>query len=481
MSQTIPSGTAVLDADPVERLREVKEHLIEALHDLKIPLLDDPDAIDVMMILEEAGRAVDAARVCSTTDVGQRAERDSDETLAHKLGCTNRIDLITAVTLVSVAEVHRRLNLGGQTNDRLALGRSIPPFFPAVAAGLKSGKLGRDSADYIVKGLRKALPRADYEMFELAERTLVANATGEITEETEGEPNSGIALPADVIRRLVTEWVARLDPDGVEPVETILRPRSTIRFGTLKDGLHRLIGAVTPEMRGVLDPVFDSFIAADSVPRFRPTDSVVDSDQTAGPVDVDPRSTPEKRAAIMLAMFEQIAADPRTPTMAGAAPQVMIHVNVRDLDNNRGVGWIDGQEAPISMRAVRQAICSGGSQGILFDRNDAFVKLGKKNRTFTPKQRLAISSRDGGCVIPGCDVPAYWTQIHHVKSWKKNKHTEIDNGVCLCRRHHAEIESSGWEIMMEKGRPLVRGPIWTDLSRTWRPAQTHRANRPCSL
>ncbi|MFO7689599.1 MAG: DUF222 domain-containing protein, partial [Cryobacterium sp.] len=241
-------------------------------------------------------------------------------------------------------------------------------------------------------------------------------------------------------------------------------------------GLHRLIGGVTPEMRGAIEPVFDTFIAADSVPTFLP----VERDADDAPIDVDPRSAGEKRAAIMLAMFENIAADPRTPTMAGAAPLVMIHVNVRDLDNDRGVGWIDGQEAPISMRAVKQAICSGGYQGVLFDRNDAFVKLGKKNRCFTPKQRLAISSRDGGCVIPGCDVPAYWTQIHHVKAWAKDHRTEIDNGVCICRRHHAEIESSGWQITMVKSRPMVRGPAWVDPSQTWRPAQTHRANRPVS-
>ena len=481
MSQTLPSGIRVPDLTPVDRLRDAAEYLTKALRAVNIPLLDDADAIDTMMILEKAGRAVDAGRVASTTDVGQRAERGSDETLAHKLGCTDRLDLITAVTLVSFAEARRRMSLGAQTNDRQELCQVIDPFFPAVADGLRSGELGLDSARYIVNGLRPVARRADVELFRLAERTLVANATGAITPETEGEPNSGIALPADVIRRLVQEWLARLDPDGVEPVESMLRPTSTISFGTLKDGLHRLLGAVTPEMRGAMDTVFSSFISAGSVPSFLPIIDADPTDPTAGPVDVDPRSAGEQRAAIMQAMFENIAADPRTPTMAGAAPQVLIHVNVRDLDNDRGVGWIDGQEAPISMRAVRQAICNGGSQGILFDRNDAFVKLGKKNRTFTKRQRLAISSRDGGCIIPGCSVPAYWTQIHHVKPWKLDKHTEIDNGVCLCRRHHAEIEQSGWQIMMDRGRPMVRGPVWADPSQTWRPAQTHRANRAVSV
>ncbi|MFO7691172.1 MAG: DUF222 domain-containing protein, partial [Cryobacterium sp.] len=206
MSQTPPSGTAILDPDPVERLRHAAEHLAEALHAVNLPLLDDPAAVDVMMILEAAGRTVDAARIASTTDIGHRAERGPDETLAHKLGCTNTLDLITAITRVSGREARRRLKIGGQTTERLSLGGYLPPLFPAVAAGLQSGQLCVDSADHIVTGLRKVASRADCNMFRLAERTLVANATGEITDDTDGEPGSGIALPADVIYRLVQEW-----------------------------------------------------------------------------------------------------------------------------------------------------------------------------------------------------------------------------------------------------------------------------------
>ncbi|MFO7691368.1 MAG: hypothetical protein R6W83_12595, partial [Cryobacterium sp.] len=62
MSQTPPSGTAVLDPTPLERLRRATEHLVDALHAVTLPLLDDPSAVDAMMLLEHAGRAVDAAR-----------------------------------------------------------------------------------------------------------------------------------------------------------------------------------------------------------------------------------------------------------------------------------------------------------------------------------------------------------------------------------------------------------------------------------
>ena len=113
MSQTLPSGTRSPDLTPVNRLRDLVGQISEALHAVNIPLLDDADAIDTMMSLEKAGRAIDAGRVASTTDIGQRAERGADETLAHKLGCTDKLDLITAVTLVSFAEARRRMSLGG--------------------------------------------------------------------------------------------------------------------------------------------------------------------------------------------------------------------------------------------------------------------------------------------------------------------------------------------------------------------------------
>ncbi|MFO7689774.1 MAG: hypothetical protein R6W83_04340, partial [Cryobacterium sp.] len=39
MSQTFPSGTAVLDPTPLERLRHATEHLVDALHAVTLPVL----------------------------------------------------------------------------------------------------------------------------------------------------------------------------------------------------------------------------------------------------------------------------------------------------------------------------------------------------------------------------------------------------------------------------------------------------------
>ena len=108
----------------------------------------------------------------------------------------------------------------------------------------------------------------------------------------------------------------------------------------------------------------------------------------------------------------------------------------------------------------------------------AETDLGSTVRCFTAKQRAAIAARDGGCIIPGCTVPARWSEVHHVIPWQQNGPTNIDNGVLLCWFHHHTINTSGWKIRMINGRPQVRGPLLWDPSQTWRPAHSHRANSP---
>lgn len=163
--------------------------------------------------------------------------------------------------------------------------------------------------------------------------------------------------------------------------------------------------------------------------------------------------------------------------MGGAAPTVMVHVQATDLADKRGVGWIDGVDAPISLRTVDRLICAGGYQKIVFSYDGQILHLGGKERFFTSQQRRAIAARDGGCIIPGCPVTAAWAEVHHVIPWQHNGATDVDNGVLLCFYHHSTIDTSGWSIRMVGGVPQVLAPIWIDPSRTWRNTQRHRVSR----
>ena len=57
-------------------------------------------------------------------------------------------------------------------------------------AALAAGQIGIDSAEVIVKGLNEVIRHTDPEVLLLAERVLVANATGALNDDTAGLPGS---------------------------------------------------------------------------------------------------------------------------------------------------------------------------------------------------------------------------------------------------------------------------------------------------
>jgi hypothetical protein len=76
-------------------------------------------------------------------------------------------------------------------------------------------------------------------------------------------------------------------------------------------------------------------------------------------------------------------------------------VNAVDLIDNKGVGWADGVEAPVSLTTVKQLICAGGIQKIIIGNDGEILHFGDKARFFTAAQRRAIAARDETCIIPG--------------------------------------------------------------------------------
>ena len=114
-------------------------------------------------------------------------------------------------------------------------------------------------------------------------------------------------------------------------------------------------------------------------------------------------------------------------------------------------------------------ICTGGTQTVVLGDEGRIIRLGSPERCFTPHQRRAITLRDGGCLIPGCSVPAAWCEIHHVIPDADGGPTHPDNGVLLCWFHHRTIDTSGWGIRMLRGVPHIRPPAWLDPGGGWRP------------
>ncbi len=75
------------------------------------------------------------------------------------------------------------------------------------------------------------------------------------------------------------------------------------------------------------------------------------------------------------------------------------------------------------------------------------LAVGRAVRLATPAQRRALHQRDQGCVVPGCQIPAAYTQPHHVNPWHWDGPTDQDNLVTCCWVHHRQIELGYFTIV----------------------------------
>ncbi|POH67952.1 MULTISPECIES: HNH endonuclease signature motif containing protein [Cryobacterium] len=499
----------------LQALDDAARTVMAVMDSIDVNALSDPEVVALTQMVERTGRPLDAARVATATVVGYRSRTGlGTESLAWRLGASHQNDLLIGLTGTSVPEMKRRVSLGEKVAPRMLGGTVLEPEFPFVAAALTAGEIGIDAAENIVKGLAdyKVHGRfdADQSLVDGGEAELVESATGSVFGRTPGPgdiatatdaddagagagagivctgpvrrlgASAGFTFPADRIREMAATWQAVLNPDGAAPTAEILEAKSTFSFGKLSQGLHPLRGGVPPELKGIMQNLFNTFQSARSAPAFPSADEQqrIEAGELVPGEILDERDGGQKRADILRGILVQVAQDPRTPTMGGMPPTVMVHVNATDLVNGVGVGWIDGVDGPVSMKTINQMVDNGGFRPIFFGGTGAVLALGDKVRCFTPLQRTAITARDGGCIIPGCTCPPQWTEVHHVTPWQNGGPTNVSNGVLLCWYHHHNIDTSGWHIRMVLGMPEVKAPHWIDPTATWRKPPQHRAHDP---
>jgi hypothetical protein len=78
----------------------------------------------------------------------------------------------------------------------------------------------------------------------------------------------------------------------------------------------------------------------------------------------------------------------------------------------------------------------------IFD-NDKTLGLYHTKRLASPAQRIVLYAKDHGCTRPGCDVPGYWTEVHHVQGWAGTGRTDIDTLTLACGPDNRLVEKGG--------------------------------------
>ncbi len=177
-------------------------------------------------------------------------------------------------------------------------------------------------------------------------------------------------------------------------------------------------------------------------------------------------TTPAQRRAEALVRICEVALRHGTDA-EGARPSVGYVIHARTAD---GPGLAEGNFGGVlDPRERERILCDASVSRIVIGPDDLPLNVGRASPAWPAAIRRAIAVRDRHCRWPGCELPAPWTDVHHVEAWEHGGETSVTNGVLLCRRHHTFLHTHpDWtftfddqqlRVVRPDGRELFREPV----------------------
>lgn len=194
--------------------------------------------------------------------------------------------------------------------------------------------------------------------------------------------------------------------------------RRWLRMKNLKDEGLLLLDAILPEDIGAA------------------VRKAIDELASILPDDPDEDVTPlgRKRAdALALMATSALGELPSRPT-------VVVHVDEHSLEE--GEGPAETEQGPaVSVATARRLGCIG-SVATMKPEDEG---PGRRHRTATSSQMIALKRRDATCRFPGCHMKHH-LEAHHIRPWRHDGPTSLDNLILLCPIHHRAVESGSYRI-----------------------------------
>jgi hypothetical protein len=421
--------------------------------------LGDTELVAAQRTIGEIRRRADAAAAVVAGEIAHRSRRElGDSGLAQRLGARTPELLIARTAGTSAREAHSLVRVGAVMTTMPLDTPEATPWLASVAAALRAGDLSVAAADAIRVGLGTPDDCVSSESLEQAAAVLLR------------------LVPAVTVEQLAVrarDERADLDAAHVRDREQALRDRRFLRIVPQSDGMTRVSGLLDPESAATVVAAYDA----------------ATSPRRGGPRFVDPQSV--ARSERILAderTLDQLAADAfveliRLGTAAAPGellgvrkPAVRLLVTERNLAARRGSGRIEGQTEAISIETIERHICESGIVPVLFDDDGQSVNVGREQRLFTRRQRVALSVRDGGCRFPECERPPSWCEAHHIDEWARDHgRTDLADGFLLCRHHHLLVHNNDWRVVRDRADYFLVPPPTDDPARQPIPAPTKSA------
>ncbi|MEU9806976.1 HNH endonuclease signature motif containing protein [Mycobacterium sp. NPDC050853] len=383
--------------------------------------LNNPELLTALRRLEAAQRQITAA---SHTLLARLVARGSPV----ELGGTSFADVVARRLSISTAAARRRLADAAHLGPRRAItGEPLEPQLPHTALALREGRLG-DEHVRIIRRFFDVLPDAvDADTRAVAEERLASMGTEFGPEQLRGG--------ADRIAALI-------NPDGrFSDVDRARRRGVSIgRQGA--DGMSPVSGLLDPETRAYLDAVLSKLAAPGMC---NPADESPGTGDAPDPAaaERDTRTTPQRNHDALRACLRSTLASGGLGSHHGLPVTVVVSTTLKELQSASGRAVLGGGNLLPIPDLIRMAAHAHHYLAVFDDAGARPLYLGRSKRIATPDQRIVLHAKDRGCSAPGCTVPGYLCQVHHVDEWCGDGPTDIDNLTFACGPHHRLLQQ-GW-------------------------------------
>jgi hypothetical protein len=388
----------------------------------------DWDGLPVTELLESLERLEIARRLAAACayDGAAAVDRRDEQTLGAR---STRI--IADVLRISPGEAGRRVHAGTQLAPRTTVtGQQVAPQLAATAKAWHSGALDGEHL--------RAIQRFVRELPDHVSPTGADNAEAFLAEQA-------AVLRPDQLEKLAAQLALRLNPDGDFSDADRARKRGfTWSGGQGPDGMSvgRLVA--TPELRAMLEAWAAKFAAPGMC---NPDDQTptVTGEPSQQVIDRDARSHAQRQHDSLAALVRGQLGDPKLGEHRGLPVTVIASATLDQLHTGAGVA-VTASGTLLPMRdVIRMASHAWHYLAVYDNHTERPLYLGRAKRIASADQRIVLHNKDRGCTAPGCHVPGYLSEVHHVDEWADGGLTNIDKLTFACKRDHALLKPGGWK------------------------------------
>jgi Domain of unknown function (DUF222) len=330
-------------------------------------------------------------------------------------------------TLISRPEAARRIKEAADLGPRQALtGEPLAPVLAATAARQRQGKLGAGQVAVIRRFYHRLPGWIDAATRAQVEAKLAREGTGFRPEQLAG---------------LADTLADCLNPDGTYTDEDRARRRG-LRLGNQgPDGMSELRGWLTPEARATLEAAW-ARLAAPGMGN--PTDDTacVDGPPNQEAIDRDARSASQRQHDALLTALRALLASGKLGQHNGLPASIIVTTTLAELEAAAGRG-LTGGGSILPMSDVIRLARHARHYLAIFDEGKALALYHSK-RLASPAQRIVLYAKDRGCTAPGCTVPGYYSEVHHVVGYAVCGCTDVNNLAFGCGTQHGLVQPGGW-------------------------------------